>query len=308
VALLLAALGAAGCGSAGARSPAVQRAPSPVIAAPAGAPVRVAVIVLENEEYGQIIGSSQAPFLNALARRYALATESFAITHPSLPNYIALTDGTTTGIASDCTSCSVAGAGLGGQLAAAHVSWRAFMQSLPRPCFLGASAGEYAKKHDPFAYYDALVSRRSQCARIVPIDRLYSDERTGALPRFSWISPNLCDDMHDCAPAVGDRFLSRLLPPLLRALGPHGLLIVTFDEGTSDAGCCRLAGGGHIVTILAGGLARAHARLSTPVDHYSVLQTIEDLLKLPRLRGADCACTPSLAPLLRISPRVRGRS
>ena len=69
-------------------------------------------------------------------------------------------------------------------------------------------------------------------------------------------------------------------------------------RASSDDGCCRLASGGHIATILAGAEARPGARLSTPADHYSVLQTIEDLLGLPRLRGAACACTPSLAPLL----------
>ena len=118
------------------------------------------------------------------------------------------------------------------------------------------------------------------------------------MPRFVWITPNLCNDTHDCSVATGDRFLSAVVPALLRALGPRGLLFLTWDEGSSDAGCCRLASGGHIVTIVAGAGARAHARLSTPTDHYSVLQTIEDLLGLRRLRGAACACTPSLQPLL----------
>jgi phosphatidylinositol-3-phosphatase len=104
--------------------------------------------------------------------------------------------------------------------------------------------------------------------------------------------------MHDCAVSTGDSFLSGLVPPLLRALGPGGLLFLTWDEGSSDAGCCRLAAGGHIVTIVAGPGAPAHARLATPTDHYSVLQTIEDLFGLRRLRGAACACTPSLQPLL----------
>jgi hypothetical protein len=91
-----------------------------------------------------------------------------------------------------------------------------------------------------------------------------------------------------------------LVPPLLRALGPNGLLVLTWDEDrdTSSAGCCRLARGGHVATIVAGGAARRGARMGTPVDHYSVLQTIEDLLRLPRLRGAGCSCTPSLQPLL----------
>ena len=113
-----------------------------------------------------------------------------------------------------------------------------------------------------------------------------------------WITPNLCHDMHDCDPAVGDRFLSHLLPPLLAALGRHGLLVLTWDEGSTDQGCCRLASGGHIATIVAGAGARPGARLATPVDQYSILQAIEDLLGLPRLRGAACPCTPSLAPLL----------
>jgi arylsulfatase A-like enzyme len=89
------------------------------------------------------------------------------------------------------------------------------------------------------------------------------------------------------------------VPPLLRALGSGGLLFLTWDEGTSDNGCCRLASGGHIATIVAGPGARSGGRDSTPVDHYSVLQTIEDLLGLPRLRSAACACTPSLQPLLK---------
>jgi hypothetical protein len=112
--------------------------------------------------------------------------------------------------------------------------------------------------------------------------------------------------MHDCSPATGDRFLSKLIPPLLESLGPHGVLFLTWDEGSSDQGCCRLAAGGHIATVLAGPGVRAGARLSTPVDHYSTLQTIEDLLGLSRLRGAACACTPSLAPLLH-AQRLRTR-
>src|SRR4029077_11367088 len=98
------------------------------------------------------------------------------------------------------------------------------------------------------------------------------DERAGTLPVFVWITPDLCHDMHDCAPATGDRFLSSLVPPLLHALGPRGLLILTWDEGSTDDGCCRLASGGHIATILAGGLARRGGQLHAPADHYSTLQ------------------------------------
>jgi hypothetical protein len=253
---------------------------------------------MENHEYGDIIGSSEAPYINALARSYALATGMYAITHPSLPNYLALTGGSTFGISSDCTDCTVGARGIVDQLESEHVSWRAYMEGLPRPCFTGASTDDYAKKHDPFMYYTRVATNPAWCRNIVPFNRLAANERAKALPRFVWITPDLCHDMHDCPVATGDRFLASLVPPLLTALGPHGLLVLTWDEGSSDNGCCRLASGGHIVTILAGGLARRRARLSTPVDHYSVLQTIEDLLGLPRLRGAACACTPSLRPLL----------
>lgn len=216
------------------------------------APSRVAVIVMENTEYGDVIGSPAAPFLNALASRYASVRNMFAVTHPSLPNYLALTGGSTFGISSDCTACNVGATSIVDQLEQTRISWRAYMEDLPYPCFTGAGAGEYAKKHDPFVYYTRVADNRSWCRRVVPLTTLSADERARTLPRFIWISPNLCHDMHDCPIATGDRFLSSLVPPLLRSLGPHGVLFITWDEGASNAGCCRLASGGHIATIAAG--------------------------------------------------------
>jgi acid phosphatase len=263
----------------------------------------VALIVMENEEYGDVIGSRSAPYINRLARSYSLANGMYAIGHPSLPNYLALTGGSTFGVSSDCTDCTVHATSIVDQLERAHLSWKAYMENLPQPCFAGPDAGEYAKKHDPFAYYTRVTDNPARCARIVPLSQLSADERASALPSFVWITPNLCHDMHDCDVATGDRFLSALVPQLLSALGPRGLLFLTWDEGSSDDGCCRLASGGHVVTIVAGAQARRGAVFNAPSDHYSVLQTIEDLLGLPRLRGAACACTPSLEPLLRTSAR-----
>ncbi len=278
--------------------PPVAPGPSRPAAVSGGVPAHVAVIVMENKEYGDVIGSASAPFINGLARRSALARGMYAVTHPSLPNYLALTGGSTFGINSDCTACSVGATSIVDQLEGSHISWRAYMEGLPQPCFTGASAGEYAKKHDPFVYYTRIVDNPAWCAHVVPLTRLSADERAGALPRFIWITPNLCHDMHDCSVAVGDRFLSSLVPPLLRSLGHGGLLFITWDEGASDAGCCRLASGGHVATIVAGPGAKRGARLITPTDHYSLLATIEDLLGLGRLSGAACACTRSLKPLL----------
>ncbi len=281
----------------------VQTTPSPTAQTSGGPPAHVAVILMENEEFADIIGSKDAPYINSLARTYALASSMFATTHPSLPNYLALTGGSTFGIDSDCTDCSVGATGIVDQLERAGLSWKAYMQDLPHPCFTGAGAGDYAKKHDPFAYYTRITGDPARCNRIVPLSQLSADERSGKLPRYIWITPNLCNDMHDCDVATGDRFLSKLVPPLLAALGPRGALFITWDEGSSDDGCCRLASGGHIVTIAAGGLARRRARLNSPADHYSLLQTIEDVLGLPRLRGAACSCTPTLATLLATGAR-----
>jgi hypothetical protein len=284
-----------------------QTRPPPQAHLASGPPAHIAVVVMENTEYGDVIGSSSAPFLNRLARTYGLATRSYAITHPSLPNYLALTGGSMFGISSDCTGCSVPGAGLGGQLESRHISWKAYMEGLPHPCFTGAREDDYAKKHDPFVYYRDLVRNRAACRKVVPLSALQKDEASRSLPTFIWITPDLCHDLHDCDLRTGDRFLDRLLSGgLLGSLGPNGLLFITWDEGTTDDGCCRQAGGGHIATIAAGPGARRGERLSTPVDHYSLLQTIEDLLGLPRLGGAGCGCTPSLAPLLSGS-RTAGR-
>ncbi len=293
----IALLTVAGCASARRVGP-VQTTPSPRARLSHGRPAHIAVIVLENAEYSDVHGSSAAPFINGLTRRYGLARQMYAVSHPSLPNYLALTGGSTFGISSDCTTCSVAGAGLAGQLDRRGISWKAYMEDLPHPCYTGGSAGGYAKKHDPFMYYRGLVRRRADCERVVPLDRLAADERAGKLPAFIWITPNLCHDMHDCSLSTADSFLARLVPPLLARLGHNGLLFLTWDEGTTDDGCCRLAAGGHVVTVVVGSGAQHGARLATPVDHYSLLQTVENLFGLSRLRGAACACTPSLAPLL----------
>jgi hypothetical protein len=303
VGVVVIVVGAAGGGSGHSsvsREHAQTRAPGSSVSAASRLrhPAHIAVIVMENESYGDVIGSPAAPFITNLASRYALAQDMYAVSHPSLPNYLALTGGSTFGISSDCTDCSVRAPGLANQLHRAGISWKAYMEGLPRPCFTGPAAGEYAKKHDPFVYYSQVVGDWALCGHVVPLSELGHDERSGALPRFIWITPDLCHDMHDCGVSTGDRFLAALVPRLLRALGPNGLLFLTWDEGSSDSGCCVVASGGHIATIVAGPRARRGARLSTPSDHYSLLQTVEDLLGLPRLRRAACGCTPSLKLLL----------
>ncbi len=280
VALLLAA-GQLSCG---------ESRPGAPLALPASLPKpttsHVVVIVMENREYDDVISNRDAPYINRLARRYGLATASYGIRHPSLPDYLALTSGSTHGIDSDCTDCHVSGPSIVDQLADVGLTWHAYMEDLPRPCFAGAGAGGYAKKHDPFMYYDAVTGDPSRCRRVVPLERLSRDLRRGRLPTYSFISPNLCNDMHDCSVGTGDRFLAHLVPTLLRAVGPRGYVVLTWDEGTSDRGCCGGSRGGRIATIVAGRLVRRGGRARRAVDHYGVLRTIEDTLGLGHLASA----------------------
>ncbi len=246
---------------------------------------------MENKEYGSVIGSSDAPYENGLAKRFGLSTGSYAVAHPSLPNYLALLGGSTFGITSDCTSCTVHARNLIDQLDGAGISWKAYMEGLPSPCYQGPSAGDYAKKHDPFLYFDDIAGDGDRCSHVVPLTQLTVDLARGALPRFAWITPDLCHDTHDCGVATGDRFLAGLVPSLQRAMGPDGLVFLTWDEGVTDAGCCGSPGGGHIATIVVGSAVRAGARLAGPFSHYSILRTIEAVWGLPPLRQAGCSCT-----------------
>src|SRR3954466_7767327 len=132
--------------------------PGRPLSLPASAPSnprasRVITIVMENKEDGDVIGTRDAPYVNRLARRGGLATRSYGVRHPSLPNYLALTSGSTHGGSSECNACHVRAASIAAQREAAQLGWRAYMEDLPRPCFAGAHAGDYAKKHDPFMYY-----------------------------------------------------------------------------------------------------------------------------------------------------------
>ena len=172
-------------------------------------------------------------------------------------------------------------------------------QAMPSACYKGAFSGRYAKKHDPFMYFDRVRNNAARCSNVVPYSRLASDISKGALPSFVWITPDECHDGHDCSTRTADRFLHQQLPPLLTALGKNGLLFLTWDEGTSSMGCCRLAHGGHVATVLAGVAAKRSVRSKTAFDSYSILRTIEDLWGLPAMRHAGCACTRSMTGLVR---------
>lgn len=271
-------------------------------AATAKAVSRIAVIVMENKEWNEVIGRPSAPFLNQLALQSAVAANYHAITHPSLSNYLALTGGSTFGYSgSDCMTCSVSARNLVDEFEAAGISWKAYMEGLPYPCSFTTAGSGYLRRHDPFMYYRDVANNPSRCRNIVPASQLTEDLTHHSLPRFVWLSPDICHDMHSCGVFTGDRYLQTVVPRLLPQLGPHGILFITFDEGETNVSCCGVARGGHILTLIAGPGARTGARSLVPYDHYSLLRTIEDLWGLPRLGYAAAPYTHSMTDLLRVS-------
>jgi len=247
------------------------------------------IVVLENKSYEQTLGSQQAPYLNGLAQQYGLATNYYAISHPSLPNYLALTGGSTFGIASDCTNCPVSQPSVADQIEKAGKTWKAYMEDMPGPCFAGDSAPLYRQKHNPFFYYTNVRDDPARCNRIVPFAEFASDIKANTLPNFVWITPNMENDAHDGTLADSDAWLKQWIPQILAspAWRDNGVLFLTFDEGKGDAGCCQEAGGGRVVTVVLSPLGKPGHRSAVKYSHYSLLRTIEDAWGMPALGGAQ---------------------
>jgi len=214
----------------------------------------VFLIVMENKSAAALMRDPNAPYIRALAARYAYDSAYYGVTHPSLPNYVALIAGSTFGSHSDSPAQRFSGPTLAQQLDRARLSWQGVMQSLPYPGFEGAwapGASEapptlYAEKHDPFMLFPRL--RGYDRRHIVPLSTLARELRTGAVPRFVFIVPNLCDDMHGQPPGPGARcpagatallvrdgnaFLQSLVPRILHSPAWRGnaVLFVVWDEG-----------------------------------------------------------------------------
>jgi hypothetical protein len=244
----------------------------------------VALIVLENRGY-KVLHSPQAPYLRSLARRYGLATRYFGVSHPSLPNYLALTAGATFHVARDC-HCQVDRTSLFDQLDAAQIPWKAYFES-------GLSN---TGRVDPFLHYEQATDG-STLGHVASFAQLSQDLQRQELPRFSWITLGLCHDGHYCSTRFSDHYLARFVPPLLHAVGPQGVVFITWDEGTTNAGLGPGPGGGHVPLIVAGGGAVPHERSRQPANHYALLHTIEESFGLPPLRKAASA---AVAPVNRL--------
>ncbi|HUS16788.1 MAG TPA: alkaline phosphatase family protein, partial [Chloroflexia bacterium] len=270
--------------------------------APAASGARhVILIVMENKEHEEISSSVHAPYFNALAAQYAQADEYHAIRAPSLPNYLALMSGHTFGVSTDCTDCFQDAPSLPDQLETAGKTWGGYFEDMPSPCFLEASSGGYAMKHNPFAYFLAIRNDPQRCARIMPLTQLSTDLAANTLPDFSLIVPNLCHSGHDCDTKTGDEWLASVVPTILAAPAwkDGGTLAITWDEGYSGHTCCGgTAWGGRVALLVASPTGPSGYHSSTPYSHYSLLRSIEDVWSLPHLGHADEAVTLPLTDLL----------
>lgn len=275
-------------------SPPHESAPSNTASATASAPAagpcgtaltppatydHVVWVVMENHSYSQIIGSSSAPYVNQLAGECGSATNFTAESHPSLPNYIAMTSGSTQGITDDNgpSSHPLNVASIFSQLGSG--GWRSLEESMPSNCDQSDS-GEYAVRHNPAAYYTNISA---DCA-------VY-DVPLGSTPdlsaKFTFVTPNLCDDMHDCSVATGDSWLSTFLPKVFASAqyqAGRTAVFLTWDEDDS-------ASGNHIATLAIAPSVAPGTTSGTAFTHYSMLRTTEELLGLGTFIGNAATAT-----------------
>jgi hypothetical protein len=286
--VLACALVLSACGAGGSSSISATRQAQPVSSLHAcGRPGKaerryqhVIWIVMENKSFSDVIGSSQAPYIRSLAAACGLATRFSAESHPSLPNYIAMTSGSTQGITDDSgpSSHELAVRSIFSQLGG---RWRAVQESMPTPCER-SNSGRYAVRHNPAAYYASLAAscRRQDVPLTTPPE---------LSARFTFVTPNLCNDMHDCSVDTGDHWLAGFVPRVLRSreyAAGRTALFITWDEDDGSSS-------NRIPMLVIAPHTRPGTRSARPFSHYSMLRTTEELLGLPTNLGA-AARAPSM--------------
>lgn len=236
----------------------------------------VMVVIFENKDAEQVVGSPDAPFLTSLARAGAIFTDSHGVAHPSQPNYIALLSGSTHGVTDDSCPQRLSGPSLPGLLLAAGDTVTGYSEDLPHSGFTGCHSGGYVRKHNPWVDFPDLPPAVNQPLSALPRDY-------ARLPTVSFVIPNLCHDMHDCPVSAGDAWARQHLSGYLGWAATHNsLLLVTFDEDNGSTA-------NHIPTIAAGPMVRPGSVNSQQIDHYTVLRTVEDMYGLAPLGLAASA-------------------
>jgi hypothetical protein len=236
-------------------------------------PDHIVVVIFENEHRSNVIGNPRAAYLNTLAGQGANMTRSYGITHPSQPNYLALFSGTTHGVYSNaCLRRFKKKQNLGSQLRQAGLSFTGYAEALPKTGFTGCVSGRYQRKHNPWVNFANLPRSTNK-----PFSAFPDDYRK--LPTVSFVSPDMCNSMHDCSIHTGDRWMKKHFARYAKWAKRHNsLLVVTFDEN---------AGGSvhPIPTIIVGAGIRP-GRYAERMNHYTLLRTIEKAYGLPPLGHA----------------------
>ncbi|MCU1588240.1 MAG: phosphoesterase [Frankiales bacterium] len=278
----------AGCGSSSssrftAGSPTAAPSSRAPTAATAARVTKVLTVVEEN--HGVRATRAGMPYLSSLADRYGVATAYRSMTHPSLPNYLAMAFGSTFSISDDAGPArhpirgpSVFDIALRhGHTAGVHA------QSMPRACAT-ANSGRYLVRHNPWTYATDLAACRQHD---VPASRLAADISAGRLPNVGMLVPDACDDAHDCSLSQADAYLRDVMHAVFA--GPDWragrlAVVVTFDEDESH-------GSGLVLTAVIAPSLHA-AKVSAALSHLAWCRWMTDLVRGPALREA--ARAPSL--------------
>jgi acid phosphatase len=241
----------------------------------------VVVVMEENHSFSDIIGdTSDAPYMNQLANEGALLTSSYAVTHPSDPNYLALFAGNTFGLTADeCPLKEGTTANLGSELLAAGDTFKGYSEGLPKAGSTTCTSGNYASKHSPWVNFSNIPSADQQPFSAFPTSANYA-----SLPTVSWVIPNLNDDMHNGTIKQADTWLDSNLSAYATWAATHdSLLIVTWDEDDYTEN-------NQIPTIFYG-QGVTQGRYDENVDHYNVLATLEQMYGLSEVGSSKGATT-----------------
>jgi acid phosphatase len=250
------------------------------------APRAVVIVVEENKSFQEIVDEPEhTPYIAGLIKQGALFTSSSGVAHPSQPNYFAMFAGVTNRNGDGCPASGVAtnAPNLGAELLAAHHSFRAYAEDLPSPGYRGCTSGQYARKHAPWTHFDNIPADVG-----VPFTALRSYD---SLPDVAFIIPNLLDDMHSGSRERGDAWLREHVGPLITwGKKNNALVVITWDESSAPLS-------NHIPTILVGPMVKP-GRYNEPVNHYRLLRTIEDLLRI-RSHAGRAADVPPITDVWR---------
>jgi len=235
----------------------------------------VYIVVEENTDYTSVIGSSSMPYLNGLAQQYGLATQYYANTHPSIGNYFMMTVGKII-TNDDSYSNVVSDDNVVRRLLAAGKTWKSYAEDLPSVGYTGGDMGNYARKHNVIALLSDVVNDPVQKNNLVPFTQFATDLANSALPSYSFIVPNLCNDAHDCSLSTADAWLQTNIDPLIKGaqFQQDGLLIILFDEAGGDNG----HGGGRVAWIAVSGKSKPGYRSTTLYQHASTLRLSLEVL------------------------------